>query len=605
MSWFGVGRSEEDEERKFSDRELTTKIIEYIKPYRKPVFVTTIIIVINTLLALLPPFIMGELIDMAENIAGTIFPANVGWMILLIVVNLLLSVVTWFLGEYLRVYITIKAVTNITRDIRKDMFLKLQSHDFKFFDTHITGKIMSRVMNDTDTLRDTLLFVTQLIGNVLLIVGSAGILFLIQWKLALLSIAMTPFLFIIMAIYRKYVRRTMLNWRKTVAKVNAAMGESVSGIAVSKSFSREKKNLEEFKAINYENFKASFKRAMTFATLFPIITLLQTVILVLLLIYGGNLSVLGLVISPGELYSFTLYLWRFFFPLMQVANFYSQYQAGLAAMERIFGIMAIESEVKEIDDPIIIEDFKGNIEFKNMDFWYNPDEPVFNNFSLQINQGETVALVGHTGAGKTTLASLLSRFYEIKGGEILIDGVSIKDLDIEWYRQQVAYVLQDSFLFAGTIKENIRFGRIFDEPSDEEIRQAAEAVQATEFIEDFPDGFETDVLERGKRLSTGQRQLITFARALLANPKILILDEATASVDAYTEAMIQDALETIMEGRTSIVIAHRLSTIRNADKIVMIENGKIVEIGTHDELLLKKGKYADLYETYFKHQALL
>jgi ATP-binding cassette subfamily B protein len=290
---------------------------------------------------------------------------------------------------------------------------------------------------------------------------------------------------------------------------------------------------------------------------------------------------------------------------MQVANFYSQYQAGLAAMERIFGIMAIESEVKEIDDPIIIEDFKGNIEFKNMDFWYNPDEPVFNNFSLQINQGETVALVGHTGAGKTTLASLLSRFYEIKGGEILIDGVSIKDLDIEWYRQQVAYVLQDSFLFAGTIKENIRFGRIFDEPSDEEIRQAAEAVQATEFIEDFPDGFETDVLERGKRLSTGQRQLITFARALLANPKILILDEATASVDAYTEAMIQDALETIMEGRTSIVIAHRLSTIRNADKIVMIENGKIVEIGTHDELLLKKGKYADLYETYFKHQALL
>ncbi|MHA1170523.1 MAG: ABC transporter ATP-binding protein [Candidatus Heimdallarchaeota archaeon] len=235
---------------------------------------------------------------------------------------------------------------------------------------------------------------------------------------------------------------------------------------------------------------------------------------------------------------------------------------------------------------------------------YNEEEKVFEKFSLKIEPGETIAIVGETGAGKTTLASLLSRFYEIKGGEILIDGEDIRNLHIEWYRQKVALVLQDSFLFAGSIKDNIKFGRVWDDPTDEEVYRAARAVQATEFIEDFPDGFETDVLERGKRLSTGQRQLVTFARALLADPKILILDEATASVDAYTEAMIQDALEMIMKGRTSIIIAHRLSTIKNADKIVMIEHGKIVEMGSHDQLLKKKGQYAELYETYFKHQSL-
>jgi ABC-type multidrug transport system fused ATPase/permease subunit len=300
-----------------------------------------------------------------------------------------------------------------------------------------------------------------------------------------------------------------------------------------------------------------------------------------------------------------MYLWRFFFPLTQVANFYSQYQAGLAALERIFGLMEVESEVKQADEPIILDNLQGEIEFKNMDFWYKENEPVFKNFSLKIKPGEKVALVGHTGAGKTTIASLINRFYEIKGGQILIDGEDIRQLDIDWYRKQIALVLQDSFLFAGSIKENIEYGRIWDNPTDEEIELVARAVQATEFIEDFPDGFETDVLERGKRLSTGQRQLVTFARALLADPKILILDEATASVDAYTEAMIQDALEIIMKDRTAIVIAHRLSTIKTADKIVMIENGKIVEMGSHDELVAKKGKYADLYETYFKHQSLM
>ncbi|NHJ87013.1 MAG: ABC transporter ATP-binding protein [Asgard group archaeon] len=605
MSWFGVGRSEEDIERKFTDRELTSQMLEYVKPYKKAVLVTTLIILVNTALSLLPPYIIGILLNEARKVYQGLDNLGAVIIILLIVANTLLSFLTWYLGDDLRSIITLKVATRIARDIRMAMFVKIQNHDFKFFDTHLTGKIMSRVMNDTDTLRDTLYFITALIGNVLLVLGSAGLLFVINWKLALISLSLSPILFLLMYIYRKFVRNTMLNWRKTVAKVNAAMGESISGIAVSKSFSREKRNLEDFKEINQENYVASYKRALTFATLFPIITLLQNVVLVALLAYGGNIIVFNLELDPGQLYSFTLYLWRFFFPLSQVANFYSQYQAGLAALERMFGIMAIESEVKQSKEPIVIDDFKGEIEFKDMTFWYNPNEPVFENFSLRINPGEKVALVGETGAGKTTLASLISRFYEIKGGEILIDGKDLRKLDIEWYRRQVALVLQDSFLFAGSIKDNIKFGRIWDNPSDEEIKNAAEIVQATEFIEDFPEGFETDVLERGKRLSTGQRQLVTFARALVANPKILILDEATASVDAFTEAMIQDALDIIMEGRTSIVIAHRLSTIKSADKIVMIEHGKIVEIGNHEELLAKKGKYAELYDTYFKHQSLL
>ena len=601
MSWFGVGRSEEEDERKFTDKELTIRMFRYISPYKKAIIVTTIIIVVNTLLNLLPPIVISALLDRAvmegvNNDLWTIFG--------LVSANILLNIVTWLLGEYLRVVITIKTITSSTRNLRMDMFCKLQNHDFRFFDTHITGKIMSRVMNDTDTLRDTLSFITQLIGNVLLILASAGVLFYLNWKLALVSLAMTPVIFLMMYIYRKFVRRTMLKWRKTVAAVNAAMGESISGISVSKSFSREKKNFEDFKEINHENFKASYMRALTFATMWPIIGFLYIIVFIALLLYGGHISIMGLELTSGQLYAFTLYLWRFFFPLTQVANFYSQYQAGLAAMERIFGLMEIESEVKQIDEPIIIPEFRGEIEFRNMDFWYNENEPIFKNFSLKINAGEKVAFVGHTGAGKTTLASLISRFYEIKGGQILIDGKDMRNLHIEWYRQQVALVLQDSFLFAGTIKDNIKFGRVWDNPTDDEILAAAQAVQATEFIEDFPDKFETDVLERGKRLSTGQRQLVTFARALLANPKILILDEATASVDAYTEAMIQDALETIMKDRTSIVIAHRLSTIKNVDKIVMIENGEIVEMGNHDQLLKRKGKYADLYETYFKHQSL-
>ncbi|MCE7744430.1 MAG: ABC transporter ATP-binding protein [Candidatus Heimdallarchaeota archaeon] len=601
MSWFGVGRSEEESERKFTDKELTQQMMHYISPYKRAILITTIFIVINTALTLAPPYIIGRLFDMAIE-ADT----SIGIIIALVITNMVLNFLTWFLGEYLTRVITIRAITKATRDLRMDMFHKIQNHDFRFFDTHITGKIMSRVMNDTDTLRDTLFFITQLIGNVLLVLASTGLLIYLNWQLALISLSLTPLLFLLMFIFRKIVRRTMLNWRKTVAVVNAAMGESISGIAVSKSFSREKQNLEDFKKVNHNNFVASFRRALTFATLWPIVTLLQVLVLVLLYLYGQNLVLFNsaVVLTPGLLYSFTIYLWRFFFPLTQVANFYSQYQAGLAAMERIFGLMSIESEVQQAEEPIILPEFRGKIEFKNMDFWYNEEEKVFEKFSLKIEPGETVAIVGETGAGKTTLASLLSRFYEIKGGEILIDGEDIRKLHIEWYRQQVALVLQDSFLFAGSIKDNIKFGRIWDDPTDEEVLQAAQAVQATEFIEDFPDGFETDVLERGKRLSTGQRQLVTFARALLADPKILILDEATASVDAYTEAMIQDALEMIMKGRTSIIIAHRLSTIKNADKIVMIEHGKIVEMGSHDQLLKKKGQYAELYETYFKHQSL-
>jgi ATP-binding cassette subfamily B protein len=602
MSWFGVGRSEEEDERKFSDKELTSKMIEYVKPHKKQILLVTIIIVVNTFLSLAPPYILGKALTWAESPFENYFYTAIA---LVFVANVILNFLNWFLGEYLVRVIVIRTITKSTRDIRMDMFKRLQEHDFKFFDTHITGKIMSRVMNDADTLRDTMFFITQLIGNGLLVLLTAGILFIFNWKLALISISLTPVIFLLMFMYRKIVRRTMLNWRKTVAAVNAAMGESISGIAVSKSFSREQQNVKDFMQINKDNFKASFKRALTFATLWPIIGLMQTAVLIVLYTYGQHIIIFGQEMDPGLLYSFTMYLWRFFFPLTQVANFYSQFQAGLAAMERIFGLMEVESEVKQADDPIILDNLHGEIEFKNMDFWYKENEPVFKNFSLKIKPGEKVALVGHTGAGKTTIASLINRFYEIKGGQILIDGEDIRQLDIDWYRKQVALVLQDSFLFAGSIKENIEYGRIWDNPTNEEIELAARAVQATEFIEDFPDGFETDVLERGKRLSTGQRQLVTFARALLADPKILILDEATASVDAYTEAMIQDALEIIMKDRTAIVIAHRLSTIKTADKIVMIENGQIVEMGSHDELVAKKGKYADLYETYFKHQSLM
>ena len=288
MSWFGVGRSEEESERKFTDRELTQRMISYVVPYKKSILITTIVIVINTLLSLAPPFIIGRLLDYAVDLAEGGTP-SITLIVLMIATNFVLNILLWYLGEYLTRVITIRAITRVTREIRMDMFLRIQNHDFRFFDKHITGKIMSRVMNDTDTLRDTLFFITQLFGNVLLVMASAGMLFYLNWQLALISIALTPLIFLIMFIYRKIVRRTMLNWRKTVATVNAAMGESISGIAVSKSFSREEKNFKDFQKINQENFVASFKRALTFATLWPIIGLMQIIVLVALLIYGQNL----------------------------------------------------------------------------------------------------------------------------------------------------------------------------------------------------------------------------------------------------------------------------------------------------------------------------
>ncbi|MHA1556371.1 MAG: ABC transporter ATP-binding protein [Candidatus Heimdallarchaeota archaeon] len=409
--------------------------------------------------------------------------------------------------------------------------------------------------------------------------------------------AAIPVLFILMYLLRNLAKRVSKSYREAISSVNSAMVEAIEGIQVSKSFGQEINIASQFEDINQNYFRSWMRLTATTHFWRPLLNTITAVILCLVLYFGIDMN-----ITAGTLVLFVLYLETFFRPVMQLARFFPELSAGMAAYERILSIMDSEPNVQQKPDAQPIEEIKGTIQFEKVKFWYDRDNVVFEDLNLTIRKGEKLAIVGHTGSGKTSLVSLLSRYYEFQGGDILIDGQSIRNYTLESYRKQFGKVEQNIYLFPGSIKENIQYGR--ENVTDEEIWRVLDIVQASEFIHRLPDGLETIIGDRGRDLSVGQRQLISFARAILLNPKILILDEATSSVDAYTEAMIQEALEKILEERTSIIVAHRLSTIVNADRIIVMDNGAIVEEGTHEELLHLKGKYASLYNQYFVHQSL-
>ncbi|MHA2054838.1 MAG: ABC transporter ATP-binding protein [Candidatus Hodarchaeales archaeon] len=597
MGWIFNGVETKDEERKYSDRELIRRSINRLAPYKREIAISSAATVALTIISLAGPIIFGTMI---EKLGVVNIPESAtGWIIFLGVIYLLLFVSSW-IGDYIINIQVAKMVPYFMVTLRGDIFDALQKQDMKFFDKHRSGKLNSRVSSDAADYGGAVSIVMTVLGQFLIILFVFIVLFAINPPLALLASLVIPILAIASFIFRKVARSTSMAFRKVHASVNAAMAESVNGIQVSKSFGVESESLEDFRKINKQHYRAGFRRTASMMLFFPFVNLLSALSVVAILFVGGEAALSGQgLITAAYLYIFIRYLNNFFFPITQLINFYAQIQAGFAAYERILQVIDTEPSVQDLGN-IEKESIIGEIEFQNVDFSYVEEAPVLTNFSLKIKPGEQLAIVGQTGAGKTSIISLLTRFYEFQNGKILIDGTHIRDFKLKSYRQHLGIVLQTPFLFNGTILENITYGR--KNASKEDLRQALRISRVEEILEYLKDGLDTPVGEGGSLLSTGQRQLISFARALLADPKILILDEATSSVDAYTESIIQESLEQLLKGRTSIVIAHRLSTVKNADRIIVIDHGKIIEEGSHDALLAQGGEYSTLYNTYFKHQ---
>jgi len=440
----------------------------------------------------------------------------------------------------------------------------------------------------------------DLFSQVLLVVLLMGYLFSVNTTLTWITLALAPFIVFAALTFRRIARNTITQSRRVSAEVSAHIQETVSGIGVAKTFRQESAIYGEFVDVNEQSFRINRRTGYVFSAIFPILNVLAG-IGTALLVYVGGLNVQSGALTPGDWYLFIQGLGLFWFPVTSIASFWSQFQIGLAAAERVFALLDAEPRVVQTDNRSL-PTVRGEIKFDHIDFAYKPDEPILTNFSLTIHAAETLALVGHTGSGKSSLARLIARFYEFQGGRLLIDGQDIRTLDLADYRARLGLVTQTPFLFEGTVRENIRYGR--PEATDEEVERAARQVGGGDWLAGLSQGLSTEVGERGSSLSMGQRQLVALGRILLQNPAIFILDEATASIDPLTETLIQEGLDTVMRGRTNIIIAHRLSTIRHADRIIVLRRGQIIEEGNHPTLLAAGGHYAELYNTYFRHQSL-
>lgn len=588
-----VGLEAEEYDRKYSDRVLISRVFNYFNPYKQGIFIVILFLTINSLANAAVPILTSMVIDSIE------LNVDVFYLMLVIFIIFLFNVLGFFFN-YIRQKRTAGVVGNILLDLRSDATNAVLDHDLSFFDKNPIGKTVSRVNTDSRDFGQMVELAMQVVSSLLIVIILTITMFFIQITLAIVFIISIPFFFIIALSYRKLARQKTLLGQRALASVNSFVKESISGIQVAKTFRQEDKLYKQFNEVNEQSYKVNLRRAFVLNAIFPSLGVIQGILLTIVIFVGGNSVIIGQ-ISAGDLYLFIQSLWLLIFPLLTIAAFWPQFQAGLAAAERIFALIDAKPQVLQKDD-IVPERFKGKIEISNLKFEYEKGKPVFDNFSLKINPGESIALVGHTGAGKSSIANLLMRFYEFQEGDIKVDGASIRKYNLQSYRKQIGIVPQTPFLWAETIRKNIQY--CCQEDARFDVMDALEQAGGSDWIEDLPEGLETNVRERGSLLSMGQRQLVALARTLLENPAILILDEATASVDPFTETRIQEALERTIKDRTSIIIAHRLWTVRRVDRIIVLDHGRIVEEGTHDQLMKKKGKYAELYNTYFRHQSL-
>ncbi len=590
-----AGMTNEEQKREYSDRELLIRYFRRVTPYKKNIISISLFILVSTVAEIINPLLIGTAINelyKANSNLIIIIGAGISYLILTIIIWVIFFLRRKEIGKFVPFFL---------EDLRMDIFDKLQEQDMSFFDKHLSGKLNTRVSNDALDFGNTTILLTDTLGNFLISILTFGILLILNLTLALITLIAVPFIFLFVLSLRRIARVVSRAYREAIGNVNAAMVESIEGIHVCKSYGQESTVSEQFNETNKDYFENGFKLTLVTHSWRPILETIASITLIMIIYFGSQFVFQGIT-RPGTIIMYIFYLQRFFRPIMVLSTFFPQLSAGMAAYERILDIIDSEPRVKQNPNAIDVGELEGEIIFEDVDFCYREAEWVFRGLNLKIAKGEKLAIVGHTGAGKTSIVSLLTRHYEFQGGSIEIDGNNIRNMTLDSFRKNLGNVQQDVFLFSGTIEENIRYGR--RDASEEDLLNAIKAVHAEELIEYLPQGLQTQVGERGKSLSAGQRQLISFARALLMNPKILILDEATSSVDAYTEAIIQEALEVLLANRTSIIIAHRLSTVINADRIIVMEKGKIIEEGTHNYLLSQEGKYANLYKQYFEHQSL-
>jgi ABC-type multidrug transport system fused ATPase/permease subunit len=592
MGFIMDGLDAEAYDRTYSDRQLIARIIGYFRPKLSLMLVVSALIVLGSLLDTAFPILISRSLD---SLATAKAVQTAIWLIAFI---LLSGTLSWTCNMF-RQWFTARAVGDVVLQLRKDAFSAVMERDMSFFDEFSSGKIVSRVTSDTDKFATVVTLTLNLLGQLLLFVLIAGVLFFKNWQLALLAMTILPAITAAALFFRYLARKATQRAQRSLARVNANVQEVVSGITVAKNFRQEQNMYEEFKRVNEQSYHVNVRSGLLYNGIFPVLVMIAN-IGTAIVVYFGGIRVLGHTISAGDWFLFLQSIALLWFPVTSIASFWSQFQLGLSASERVFALLDAEPRVHQIEQRAVSR-LEGSIEFRHVFFSYDDRQTVLPDFSLEIQAGETVAIVGHTGAGKSSLAKLVARFYEFQGGQILIDGQDIRTFNLRDYHRRLGIVPQSPFLFSGTVADNIRYAQ--PDSSSEEVASIAQRIGNGDWLEALPDGLETMVGEEGKALSMGQRQLIALARVLLQNPSIIILDEATASVDPLTEAQIQEGLDVLLQDRTAIIIAHRLSTIRHADRIIVMDRGRIVEEGNHEALLRQGGHYAQLYNTYFRHQS--
>jgi ATP-binding cassette, subfamily B, bacterial len=586
------GLDAEAYDRSYGDRTLLARIVRYFIPAKRQMQIVAGLVVCSSVMDTVIPLSLARGVDGLSR-SRTLAAAGI-----LVAVILLAGMLSWTFN-FIRQWYTARAVGDVVLQLRLDAFNAVLDRDLSFYDEYPSGRIVSRVTSDTQDFSNVVTLSLNLVSQALLMVIVTVVLFVIDVRLALLTLLIAPLIVVGTLGFRALARGLSRRSRRALARVNSAIQEAITGINVAKNFRKEGMMYDEFRAINEQRYQVGVREGLVYNGIFPLLFLVTGLGTTVVVYFGGS-SVVDHTISAGSWYLFIQAIGIFWIPLISIASFWSQFQLGLAASERVFALVDAEPRVRQFSGQRT-DRLAGRIEFKHLVFQYTEQEKVLQDFSLTIEAGETVALVGHTGVGKSTLGKLVARFYEYQGGELLIDGRDIRGLDLPSYRRHLGVVGQVPFLFAGTVAENIRYAR--PNATDADVLASAMRIGGGDWLDGLPDRLTTECGEMGRALSLGQRQLVALARLLLQDPSVIILDEATASVDPLTEAQIQEGLDLVLHGRTSIVIAHRLSTIREADRIIVLDHGRVVEEGTHETLLRRGGRYGQLYNTYFRHQS--